>query len=103
MKKCKCGFKTWSSRRYRKHKKECEVLKSGQSETWPAEGQEVKEELVKTQVSEEPVEAEIEEIADKGIDFEEMTVNELRDLARAEGLPIYGSKAALIERLKEGE
>ncbi len=41
---------------------------------------------------------------DEGIDFEEMTYNELKELAKVEGVTIgRKSKAELIEALKEGE
>ena len=103
MKKCKyCGKKMFSTRRLKKHMKECQ---HGQSKAGASKGQEVKEELAEAQVSEEPVEAEIEEIADEGIGYEEMTVLELRRLARVEGVTgIYSkNKAELIKTLKEGE
>ena len=102
IRKCnKCGFRTGHRRKFKKHVRECN---NGQSETRPPEGQEAKEELVEAQVSEEPVEAEVEEIADEGIDYEEMTVLELRELAREEKVDsIYSkNKAELIEALKEG-
>ena len=103
IRKCnKCGFRTGHRRKFKKHVRECN---NGQSETRPPEGQEAKEELVEAQVSEEPVEAEVEEITDEGIDYEEMTVLELRELAREEKVDsIYSkNKAELIKTLKAGE
>ena len=98
MKKCSCGFRTWNKKRFAKHIRGCGERDGRETVEEYTERPEVKEEP-----AEEVIEEIVEEIEDEGIDFEEMTVNELRDLARAEGLPIYGSKAALIERLKEGE
>ncbi len=43
----------------------------------------------KVEAEQEETEAQTEEITDEGIDFEEMTVVELRDLARAEGVSPY--------------
>ena len=103
MRKCKyCGKKMFSTRRLKKHMKECQ---HGQSKAGASKGQEVKEELAEAQVSEEPVEAEIEEITDEGIDYNDMNVIELRRLARVEGITgIYGkNKAELIKTLKAGE
>ena len=103
VRKCKhCGFLTRTRRKLRQHMVVC---KHGQSETRPPEGRETEEELVEAQVSEEPVEAEVEEIADEGIDYNDMNVIELRRLARVEGITgIYGkNKAELIEALKVGE
>jgi len=79
-----------------------ECRKNGQSETRPSERQEVKEKLVEAQVSEEPIETEVETAQDEGIDYEDMNVIELRELAKAEGMTgIYGkNKAELIEALK---
>ena len=93
MEKCKCGYRAFNRRRMRKHQRMCEVLKYGQSETRPAERQQAKEELVEAQASQEPVKEE---------GLEEMTVNELRDLAKAKGLTgIYGkNKQELIETLR---
>ena len=57
-----------------------------QSEAWPSQGQEIEEE---------------QEVQDEGIELEEMTVNELRELAKAENhTGIYSkSKAELVELL----
>ena len=100
MQKCICGFKTWNKHRFKRHQRKCEVYLDGQSKTRPAERQEVKEELVEAQTSQTT-----NEVQDEGIEFEEMTVNELRELAKAEGMTgIYSkSKAELIEALREGE
>ncbi len=57
------------------------------------------------EVEAEQKEAETEKVTDEGVDFGEMTVLELRDLARAEGVSIYKegkmlNKAELIEVLR---
>ena len=94
MKKCVCGFKTWKKSRFIKHQRNCEVYSDGRK---TVSGDKIRQ----------AVEAEqVEEVKqDEGIQFEEMTVNELRELAKAEGMTgIYGkSKAELIEALREGE
>ena len=103
MRKCShCGFITRTRRKLRQHMRECEY---GQSKAGPAKGRETEEKLVEAQVSEEPVEAEVEEIADEGIDYDDMNVIELRRLARVEGVTgIYSkNKAELIKTLKAGE
>ena len=93
MEKCKCGYRAFNRRRMRKHQRMCEVLKYGQTKQGDTEGQTVKEELAKA--IQEPIE-------DEGLEFEEMTVNELRDLAKAEGLAgIYRkNKQEIIETLR---
>jgi len=71
------------------------VVKSGQAEQRHTERQEVE--------AEQAPEAEAEEIMlDEGIDYDDMNVIELRELAKAEGMTgIYGkNKAELIEALK---
>ena len=95
MKKCKCGFKTWNKRRYKKHLRKCDY---GEAVERDAERQEIE--------AEQAPETEAEEIMlDEGIDYDDMNIIELRELAKAEGMTgIYGkSKAELIEALKEGE
>ena len=57
------------------------------------------------QGNEEGQEVEAEQAEeDEGIDFEEMTYNELKSLAKAEGVTVgHKNKADLIIALKEGE
>ena len=56
------------------------------------------------EVEAEQAEAKTEEVNDEGIDFEEMTYNELKSLAKAEGVTVgHKNKADLIIALKEGE
>ena len=78
---------TGFNRRRRELAKQEALKYERQSETRPPERQEVKEEP--------------EEAKDEGIELEEMTVNELRELAKAENhTGIYGkSKAELVELL----
>ena len=56
------------------------------------------------EVEAEQAEAKTEEVNDEGIDFEEMTYNELKSLAKAKGVTVgHKNKADLIIALKEGE
>jgi hypothetical protein len=41
-------------------------------------------------------------ILEDNTDYDDKTNEELRDLLREKGLPVYGTKAELIERLKGG-
>ncbi len=100
MMKCKkCGFKTWNKRRYKKHTCE-EVTVVGQAVERDTSRQEIKAEQIEVKENFNPYE---EESLD--VDYDDMTIQELRNLAKEEGLTgIYGkSKAELIEALKEGE
>ena len=83
--KCKCGYRTFSKRRLKRHQRNCEVFKDErQSKARPSEGQEIEKELDETPSSEK-------------------TIAELREEAKAKGMTgIYSlNKQALVDRLKE--
>jgi len=63
-------------------------------------GQRVPQILIKPLLNSEAIEKIVEP---EGQDYEGLKNDELRDLLKEKGLPIYGAKAELIERLKGGE
>ena len=66
-----------------------QAKREGQGENGPPEGQEVEAEQAPPKAK------------DEGIELEEMTYNELKELAKAEGVTIrHKSKADLIEALR---
>ena len=58
-------------------------------------------EEVEDEASEEETEEETDEVAEE-VDYDGMTVPQLKDALKEQGLPVSGKKAELIERLKGG-
>ena len=58
-------------------------------------------EEVEDEASEEETEEETDEVAEE-VDYGSMTVPQLKDALKEQGLPVSGKKAELIERLKGG-
>jgi len=54
------------------------------------------------EAEEEASEEETEDVTDEEVDYDSMTVPQLKDALKEQGLPVSGKKSELIERLKGG-